>query len=87
MVYVLEVDGRGRVVIPKEVRERLKVGRRVRLRVEGGKMILEVAEDPLDRLTSLVRGSKVSSAEAGEVGRLASRLLMEEGGRGDPHRD
>jgi len=81
MSYVVEVDERGRIVIPKKVRDSLKIGRRVRMKVEGNKIVIEPIEDPLDKLTSLVKGSKLSSDRAGEIGRIAyKRLLREAGG-------
>jgi AbrB family looped-hinge helix DNA binding protein len=38
--FILEIDDRGRITIPKEVRELLK-SKRLKLKIEDGKIILE----------------------------------------------
>ena len=79
MEYVVRVDGRGRVVIPREVRRLLGIGRVVRLRVERGKVVIEPVRDPLVEVSELVvRVSFRASREPGKVGRLAFERLMEE---------
>ncbi len=81
MSFAVEVDGRGRVTIPKRLRDSLRIGRKVRMKVEGRRIIIEPIEDPLDELTDLVRGSKLSSDRAGEIGRAASEQLLREARR------
>ncbi len=75
---MVDVDERGRVIIPKKVRDSLKIGRRVRMKVEGNKIVIEPIEDPLGRLTSLVKRSKVSSDKASGIGRIAYDQLIRE---------
>ncbi len=81
MNFVIEVDERGRITIPKRVRNSLRIGRKVRMRVEGDRIIIEPIEDPLDELSDLVKGSKLSSNRAEEIGRVASGQLLEEARR------
>ncbi len=78
MSFVVEVDDRGRITIPKRVRDSLKIGRKVKMKVEGNRIIIEPIEDPLEELTSLVKGSKLSSDRADEIGRVASEHLLRE---------
>ncbi|PLJ78562.1 AbrB/MazE/SpoVT family DNA-binding domain-containing protein [Infirmifilum sp. SLHALR2] len=52
-IYV-KVDKKGRLVIPSEVRRGLGIKRVLKLRVEGRRIVLEVPEDPLDKLAELV---------------------------------
>ena len=42
LVFVVRVDGKGRIVIPKSVRDALgiRVGQPIRVRVEGGRIVL-----------------------------------------------
>ena len=54
-----KVDSKGRVVLPKEVREDLGItpGTEVEVREEGGKVVVEPEDDPeevLDRMDRLV---------------------------------
>lgn len=56
---MVKVDSKGRVVLPKEVRERLDLapGTEVEIREVDGKAVVEPERDPeaiVDRLTSLV---------------------------------
>jgi len=48
MEAVVALDDRGRVTIPKEFREALGIRKRVRMRVEGGRLVIEPA-DPVSR--------------------------------------
>ncbi|MEJ2771712.1 AbrB/MazE/SpoVT family DNA-binding domain-containing protein [Stygiolobus sp. CP8521M] len=41
--FILKIDDRGRITIPKEVRELLK-SKRLKLKIEDGKIILEPVE-------------------------------------------
>ncbi len=48
MEVLATVDDRGRVTLPKEFREALGIKRRVRIRREGGKIVIEPA-DPVSK--------------------------------------
>lgn len=48
------MDEKGRVLIPAEIRRSLGLKGLVRMRVEGGRVILEAMRNPLEELTSLV---------------------------------
>ena len=67
----VKVDGKGRIVIPKIIRERLSIGRLVRLRVEGNRIILEPIRDPLDELAELVELKITASREPEKVSQIA----------------
>ena len=54
MEILVRVDRRGRIVIPSEVRRSLGIGRVVRLKVEGGRIVLEAVKDPVEKLADLV---------------------------------
>jgi AbrB family looped-hinge helix DNA binding protein len=84
--YVLRVDGRGRIVIPSEVRKRLGIGRLVRLRVEDGRAVIEPVRDPLEELSRLLVGVRVkASTEPEKLSTEAYRRLLEElRGEGQP---
>ena len=70
-VLVVRVDGKGRLVIPKQLRERLGIKDAVRLRVEGDRLVIEPVRDPLERLTAAVlEGTRDVEAEL--------RMLREE---------
>ncbi len=66
----------GRVTIPKKVGDSLRIGRKVRMRVERDRIIIEPIEDPLEGLSDLVKSSNVSSDRAEEMGRVASEYLF-----------
>jgi AbrB family looped-hinge helix DNA binding protein len=56
---MVTVDSKGRIVLPKEVRERLDIrpGTEVEVRVEDGRVVVDTEPDPervVDRLESLV---------------------------------
>lgn len=48
---IARVDGRGRVVIPKRIRERVGIreGSRVRVGVDGGRVVIELLESIADK--------------------------------------
>ena len=79
----VRVSSRGRIVIPKRVRESLGIrkGSVLNLRVEGKKIILEMVSEPPEEIfvrvgsnvvEEILRGSKLSSDKAesllGELG-------------------
>jgi len=51
---LVRMDEKGRVLIPAEIRRSLGLKGLVRMRVEGGRVILEAMRNPLEELTSLV---------------------------------
>ena len=55
-IFRVSVDERGRIVIPKEVREAIGIasGDEVIIKVENNKAILEKAEDPFEKLQELL---------------------------------
>jgi len=71
-----KVDSKGRIVLPKEVRERLGItpGTEVAIREEDGKAVVEPEDDPkkiLSRMERLVsesasRGEETRSLQAGD---------------------
>lgn len=64
------------MTIPKKVGDSLRIGRKVRMRVERDRIIIEPIEDPLEGLSDLVKSSNVSSDRAEEMGRVASEYLF-----------
>ncbi len=77
MEFVAKVDSRGRVLIPKEVREKLKIRGMVKLRVEGNKLILVPITDPLEELTAnVVRGTINVAQEIREFRRVAEEEAL-----------
>lgn len=64
-----KVDSKGRIVLPKEVRERLDItpGTEVEVREEDGKAVVEPETDPdeiLDRMERLVAETSADRGEA-----------------------
>ena len=51
----LKVDSKGRIQVPKNLREQLGIGSEVSVRVENGAMTIEPTERVLDRLASEVK--------------------------------
>jgi AbrB family looped-hinge helix DNA binding protein len=51
----LKVDSKGRIQVPKELRQELGIGKEVSVRIEGGTMTIEPVERLFDRLASEVR--------------------------------
>ena len=75
----MRVDGRGRIVIPSEVRRLLGIGRVLRLRVEGEKIILEPVKDPLEEVSKLIVKVRIKASEEPErISQAAYKQLVEE---------
>jgi AbrB family looped-hinge helix DNA binding protein len=79
---LLKVDEKGRILIPRALREKLGIGRLVRARVEEGRIVIEPVEDPLELLEkAVVKGTEDVEREIGELRRIAEaelRKLAEE---------
>ncbi len=73
---IVKVDGKGRIVIPKNIRRQLNIGRHVILRIEDNKIVLEPIRDPLDELAELVVESKIiASKEPEKISQIAEQEL------------
>jgi len=79
---LLKVDEKGRILIPRALREKLGIGRLVRARVEEGRIVIEPVEDPLEPLEkAVVKGTEDVEREIGELRGIAEvelRKLAEE---------
>jgi AbrB family looped-hinge helix DNA binding protein len=79
---LLKVDEKGRVLIPRALREKLGIGRLVRARVEEGRIVIEPVRDPLELLEkAFVKGTEDVERGIGELRRVAEaelRKLAEE---------
>ncbi len=54
MDEILHVDEKGRIQVPKKIRERLRIKRTVRASLKGHRLILESEEDPLKELAKVI---------------------------------
>ncbi len=73
---LLRVDEKGRILIPRALREKLGIGRLVRARVEEGRIVIEPVEDPLELLEkAVVKGTEDVEREIGELRRIAEAEL------------
>jgi bifunctional DNA-binding transcriptional regulator/antitoxin component of YhaV-PrlF toxin-antitoxin module len=73
---LLRVDGKGRILIPRALREKLGIGRLVRARVEEGRIVIEPVGDPLELLEkAVVKGTEDVEREIGELRRVAEAEL------------
>jgi AbrB family looped-hinge helix DNA binding protein len=73
---LLKVDEKGRILIPRALREKLGIGRLVRARVEEGRIVIEPVEDPLELLEkAVVKGTEDVEREIGELRRIAEAEL------------
>jgi len=78
---LLKVDSKGRVLIPRALREQLGIRKLVKARVEGGRVVLEPVGDPVELLErAVVEGTEDVEGEIGELRRVAEvelRKLVE----------
>jgi len=75
----LKVDSKGRVQIPKEVREKVGIRDQVSATVEGGNITIEPVEHILDRLANEVRFNFGSVEESlPKLRRAAERELLKQ---------
>ncbi len=79
MSDIVLVDSKGRVTIPKDMRESLgvKSGDRFRITMVGRKIILEKTEDPFEVLESILKDIKFGRKAREE----AEKLAIKEAGR------
>uniref|UniRef100_A0A7C1TAC3 AbrB/MazE/SpoVT family DNA-binding domain-containing protein n=1 Tax=Thermofilum pendens TaxID=2269 RepID=A0A7C1TAC3_THEPE len=81
MELLLKVDSKGRVLIPRALREQLGIRKLVKARVEGGRVVLEPVGDPVELLErAVVEGTEDVEGEIGELRRVAEvelRKLVE----------
>jgi len=75
---ILNVDKKGRILIPSEIRARLGIKNAVNVRVENGKLIIEPIRDPIDFLTSsVIRGTTDVELQINELRKAAFKKAME----------
>ncbi len=76
---VLRVDKKGRIHIPKELRERFGVKKKVRARIERGVISIEPITNVVDRLTHEVKFNFESVEEAlPRLRKAAEEQLLQE---------
>ena len=79
MERILRVDRRGRVTIPRSVREALGIRRFLKIRVEDNRIILEPIRDALKELSDLVVEVRVkASIEPSKLSEIAYNKLINE---------
>lgn len=74
MSYLLKLDRRGRLTLPAEVRDGLKIGSLVLLKECEGKLEIIPIADPLEKL----RGSSKVSILAEELDELSESMVLQE---------
>ncbi len=75
----VRVDSRGRITIPRAFRDKLRIGKVVRLRVSGDALIVEPLQDPLERLRENAEFRFESvEREIRRLRRAAEKQLMRE---------
>jgi AbrB family looped-hinge helix DNA binding protein len=52
---VLKVDTKGRIQVPKKIRQRLGIKETVRASLRGQKLIIETEDDPLHELAEIIQ--------------------------------
>jgi len=75
----VKVDGKGRVVIPSNMRRELNIRNIVKIGVKGGEIILKPIEDPLKSLEKLVvKGTTDVENDIRRLREAAQRELQKE---------
>jgi AbrB family looped-hinge helix DNA binding protein len=69
---LVRVDERGRIVIPSQIKKRLKIGSTVRLEEKGGRLEVIPVSDPLKNL----KGSAKARVNAKQLDELAESMLI-----------
>ncbi len=72
MEIMARVDDKGRILIPKEIRDRLGIKNMVKIRVEKDKIVIIPIRDPLHLLiASVVKGTRDVASEIRSLRRAA----------------
>ncbi|RLF14292.1 MAG: AbrB/MazE/SpoVT family DNA-binding domain-containing protein [Thermoprotei archaeon] len=59
MELLLKIDGKGRILIPANIRKKMGLEHLVKVRIEDNKLIIEPVRDPIETLTrAVIRGSR-----------------------------
>jgi AbrB family looped-hinge helix DNA binding protein len=75
----LKVDSKGRIQVPKELREQLGIRREVSVKIENGTMTIEPVERIFDRLAGEVRFNfKSVAAELPKLRKAAEEELLKQ---------
>ena len=73
---LLRVDEKGRILIPRSLREQLGIRRLVKARVEGKRIVVEPVEDPVTLLErAVVKGTEDVEKEIRELRKVAEAEL------------
>ncbi|MDV3294042.1 MAG: AbrB/MazE/SpoVT family DNA-binding domain-containing protein [Nitrososphaerales archaeon] len=76
----LSVDEKGRLQIPKKIRERAGIARKVKAQVTEKGILIEPSEDPLERLSGMVEfGFRSVRDTMPSLRKAAERQLASEG--------
>jgi len=69
MGYVVTVDERGRIVIPKEIRDKLnlKEGSKVEINIENGRIIISVKKITIDNIYGIAGKESVKIEDIEEA--------------------
>jgi len=80
---LIRMDEKGRVLIPLKIRRKLGMKNMIRIRVEGGKVILEPVPDPIDIIKGLViKGTEDVEREIRVLRKIAEKQLFKEAEKG-----
>jgi len=79
MEVVVNVDRRGRILIPAAIRKKLNIRNAVKIIVEEDKLILRPMEDPLKQIEELVvKGTSDVEQEIQGLRKVAEERLLKE---------
>jgi len=79
MEVVVNVDRRGRILIPAAIRKKLNIRNAVKIIVEEDKLILKPLEDPLKQIEELVvKGTSDVEQEIQGLRKVAEERLLKE---------
>ncbi len=75
METIVRVDDKGRILIPVDFREKIKLGKVVRLRIENDRLVIEPLRNPLETLRSIVNIKINASQNPKLLSKIAEREL------------
>ncbi len=75
METIVRVDDKGRILIPVDFREKIKLGKVVRLRIENDRLVIEPLRNPLETLRSTVNIKINASQNPKLLSKIAEREL------------